>query len=151
MLKDRSSNIAWHKLPFRRCLHFRKTTSEFANRYFTTTIYNHINAQSRPYIKSFESNIIVNGPSFSKVIFISAPKEPVCTSGTSSRHFPMIYSYNSLAFSGLPAFTKDGRFPLRQSAYNVNCETNKRDPFTSFRLKFVLPFSSAKSLIPIAF
>ena len=42
--------------------------------------------------------------------------------------------------------TKDGLFPLEQSAYNVNCETISNSPFISFRPKFILSFSSVKTL-----
>ena len=39
-----------------------------------------------------ESSNMVKGPSFTREIFISAPKIPVCTSGISSLHFAIIYS-----------------------------------------------------------
>ena len=53
----------------------------------------------RFYIKGFyasisESNTIVNGPSFIRLICISAPKIPVCTLGISFLHCSIIYSYN---------------------------------------------------------
>ena len=69
---------------------------------------------------------------------------PVSTFGMRSRHNSINFSYNSLAASGEPACTKLGRFPLRQSAYNVNWLTMSSSPPTSVIERLVLPFSSAK-------
>ena len=50
------------------------------------------------YANAASSKSIVNGPSFIKDTFISAPKIPVSTTGTCSFAFSIIYSYNSSAF-----------------------------------------------------
>ena len=92
----------------------------------------------------FSSKITVNGPSFSRDTFISAPKIPCSTTGTCLLASEIIYSYNLFASSGAPASMKLGRFPLRQFAYKVNCETKSNSPFTSARDKLVFPFSSSK-------
>ena len=65
---------------------------------------------------SYNSNIIVNGPSFSNSTFISAPNSPVSTTDTCFLHSWIMYSYNSFANSGFPAFVNDGRLPWLQSA-----------------------------------
>ena len=64
----------------------------------------------------FSSKITVNGPSFSRDTFISAPKIPCSTTGTCLLASEIIYSYNLFASSGAPASMKLGRFPLRQFA-----------------------------------
>ena len=76
----------------------------------------------------FSSKITVNGPSFSRDTFISAPKIPCSTTGTCLLASEIIYSYNLFASSGAPASMKLGRFPLRQFAYKVNCETKSNSP-----------------------
>ena len=48
------------------------------------------------------SKITVNGPSFSKDTFISAPKIPCSTTGTCLLASEIIYSYNLFASSGAP-------------------------------------------------
>ena len=62
------------------------------------------------------SNIIVTGPSFRRLTFISAPNIPFWTSIPFSLHLSQKYSYNLFAISGFAAFTKDGLFPPVQSA-----------------------------------
>ena len=99
----------------------------------------------------FSSKITVNGPSFSRDTFISAPKIPCSTTGTCLLASEIIYSYNLFASSGAPASMKLGRFPLRQFAYKVNCETKSNSPFTSARYKLVFPFSSSKIRSPRSF
>ena len=94
---------------------------------------------------------MVNGPSFSRDTFISAPKIPFSTLGILSRHLLMIYSYSSFAISGLPALIKDGRFPFLQSAYSVNCDTSNNSPSTACRSRFVLPWASSKIRRPRSF
>ena len=71
-------------------------------------------------MSSSESSTMVNGPSFISSTFISAPKLPVSTTGSSFLHAAMIYSYKLFASSGFPALIKDGRFPFLQSAYDEN-------------------------------
>ena len=44
---------------------------------------------------------------------------------------------------GEPARVKEGRYPLRQSAYRVNCDTKRTAPPTSPSERLVLPFSSS--------
>ena len=60
---------------------------------------------------------LVKGPLFVSRTFIIAPNLPVCGRFPySASHLEIIYSYSSSACCGEPAFTKDGRFPFRQSA-----------------------------------
>ena len=68
----------------------------------------------------FESIIMVTGPSFKRSTFMSAPNNPVSTTGIIFLHSETKYSYKGIATSGLAASTKDGRFPSLQFAYNVN-------------------------------
>lgn len=81
----------------------------------------------------------------------------ICTkdSGLYIRNFFFAFCNNIfveiVASSGFPALIKDGRFPFRQSAYNVNCDINNREPSISCKDRFVFPFSSPKMRIPRSF
>ena len=57
------------------------------------------------------SIIIVTGPSFNKLTFISAPNIPFSTFISFLVHSSQKYSYSSSALSGLAASIKDGLFP----------------------------------------
>ena len=82
---------------------------------------------------------------------MSAPNIPVSTTGIIFLHSETKYSYKGIAISGLAASTKDGLFPSLQFAYNVNWETIKSSPLTSFKDKFILSFSSEKILKFVTF
>ena len=94
---------------------------------------------------------MVKGPSFNRDTFISAPKIPFSTVAMLSLHLAIMYSYSSLARSGLPALINEGRFPFLQSAYSVNCDTNNNSPSTACRSRLVLPWASSKMRSPKSF
>src|SRR5688572_3846341 len=93
----------------------------------------------------FVSMIIVTGPSFTRLTFISAPNSPVCTSLPRFDCTTLTKdSYNGIAISGFAAFMYEGRFPFFILACNVNWLTTRISPFTSFTPTFITPCSSLK-------
>src|SRR5713226_1446931 len=85
----------------------------------------------------------VTGPSFSMLTRMTAPKLPVFVSIPRSRNRWTNARYSSSARFGSPAFSKLGLRPRLRSANSVNWDTISADPFTSSRLRFILPASSA--------
>ena len=97
----------------------------------------------RFYIASV-SNSSVTGPSLTDATSMSAPNSPCCGGKPASAQKPRNFSYRSRARSGAAAWEKPGRRLLR-SAYSVNWETTRSDPWTCSRLLFILPFSSSNT------
>src|SRR5713226_8824501 len=87
----------------------------------------------------------VTGPSFSMLTRMTAPTLPVFVSIPRSRNRWTNARYSSSARPGSPAFSRLGLRPRLRSANNVNWETISADPFTSSRLRFILPASSANT------
>ena len=69
--------------------------------------------------------ISVTGPSFTRSTSIMAPNDPVATGIAPWRSSSTKRWYNCSASSGSAALTKEGRRPLRTSAYSVNCVGQK--------------------------
>ena len=92
--------------------------------------------------------MIVNGPSLTKLTSIFSWKIPQATSTSYFFNSSLKLSYNFLASVAFAAFEKLG---LRDSklAHNVNCETDKIEPPTSFKDKLVLLLLSLLILISI--